>query len=112
MTHLKFDRSLKLAYVLNIDIQPSGDKYSCATTKFLHVVRDDGCTYIVAQPLIQLENRLGKGIVDQLSLEVRYIQRRSGSHPGEIFWNLPRPHRCHILKFPKGMIEPVLRFRP
>ncbi|TEY60747.1 hypothetical protein BOTCAL_0177g00070 [Botryotinia calthae] len=97
-------------YIIGADIQPSGERYSCATTKFLHTVRDDGCTYIVVQPLTPLENRLGNDIVDQLSLEVREIRRRSGSHPGEIFWNLPRSHRCHILKFPQEILDVIFEY--
>lgn len=112
MTYFKHSRRLRSTHVPNTDIQPFSERYSCATTKFIHIVRDDGYTYIVAQPLTCSEHRLRMDIEDQISPETKDMGQRLGIYPGKNSWNLPRSHRYHMLNFPPGMIGPFLKLRP
>ncbi|TGO14165.1 hypothetical protein BTUL_0057g00310 [Botrytis tulipae] len=97
-------------YIIGADIQPFSEKCSCATTKFIHVVKDDGYTYIVAQPMTCSEHRLRMDIEDQIFPETKDMGQRLGIYPGENSWNLPRSHRYHILNFPPEILHIIFRY--
>ncbi|KAF7891576.1 hypothetical protein EAF00_007878 [Botryotinia globosa] len=99
-------------YIIGADIQPFSEKYSCATMKFKHIVKDDGYTCIVAQPMTCSEHRLRMDIEDQISPETKDMGKRLGIHPGENSWNLSRSHEIlhmifkYLLWIPYAFVEP------
>ncbi|TGO54386.1 hypothetical protein BCON_0108g00030 [Botryotinia convoluta] len=110
VTQFKRSRRVKSAHVPSTDIQPSGDRYSCATTEYIYIVKVDGYTFIVAQPLTHSEHRLQIGIANQMSLETKDIRHKLEIHPSENFWNLPKSHRCHILRFPQEILDIIFNY--
>ncbi|KAF7928144.1 uncharacterized protein EAE97_009942 [Botrytis byssoidea] len=97
-------------YIIGADIQLFGENNSCATTKFIHIVKDDGYTYIVAQPMTFSEHRLRINIEDQISPETKDMGQRLGIYPVENSWNLPRSHRYHILNFPPEILHIIFKY--
>ncbi|TGO54117.1 hypothetical protein BCON_0112g00110 [Botryotinia convoluta] len=48
--------------------------------------------------------------VDRISNEIKEIRRLLGTHQSEPGWNLPRSHRCHLLNFPKEILNMIFAY--
>ncbi|KAF7950544.1 hypothetical protein EAE96_007826 [Botrytis aclada] len=80
-------------YIIGADIQPFGDRCDRATREYIYVVKVNGFTFTVAQPLTHKDIRQ--------TLEI---------HPSENFWNLLKSDRHHILRFPQEILDIIFNY--
>ncbi|KAF7915253.1 hypothetical protein EAE99_010245 [Botrytis elliptica] len=97
-------------YIIGADIPLSSDKYGRGTTEYTYIVKIDGYTFIVGQPLKYSERRLQMSNANQMSLGIKCNRQNLEIHPSENFWNLPKSHRHHILRFPQEILDIIFNY--